>query len=168
MAEVFDELDETMLVLGTPGSGKTPMMAELARELLRRATTDSQKPIPVVLMLSSWTLHRERLDAWIVRELVDRYRIRHDQARNLLNTDQLILLLDGLDEVAKNDQPKCVIAINNFRAERGVTNALWCAAAPPSTNSCGSRCGPTARSPSSPSPGSKSRTSSPVPATRWP
>lgn len=40
MAEVFDELDETMLVLGAPGSGKTTMMLELVRELLQCAHTD--------------------------------------------------------------------------------------------------------------------------------
>jgi hypothetical protein len=58
MADVFDELDQTTLVLGVPGSGKTTMMLELARELLQRANTDSQHPIPVVLTLSSWALRR--------------------------------------------------------------------------------------------------------------
>jgi hypothetical protein len=104
MAEVFDELDETMLVLGTPGSGKTTMMLELARELLRRANTDSQHPIPVVLTLSSWALRQEPLGDWIVRKLAARYRIPTAQARLWLNADRLVPLLDGLDEVAEEHQ----------------------------------------------------------------
>jgi hypothetical protein len=46
MAEVFDELDQTTLVLGEPGSGKTTMTLELAPELLQQAITDSQPPSP--------------------------------------------------------------------------------------------------------------------------
>jgi hypothetical protein len=126
MAEVFDELDKTILVLGAPGSGKTTMMLELVRELLQRAITDSQHPIPVVLTLSSWTLPREPLGDWIVRELAVRYEIPTAQARTWLNTDQLIPLLDGLDEVAEKQQPACVMAINNFRAQRGTTRIVVC------------------------------------------
>ena len=126
MSNVFDELDQTALVLGAPGSGKTTMMLELARELLRRASTDSQHPIPVVLTLSSWALRQEPLDDWIVRELAVRYEIPALQARNWLNTDQLIPLLDGLDEVAEEHQQACAKAINDFRTERGATRMVVC------------------------------------------
>ena len=126
MAEVFDELDKTMLVLGAPGSGKTTMMLELARELLQRAGTDAAHPIPVVLTLSSWALSPEPLGDWIVHELATRYQIPTAQARLWLHADQLIPLLDGLDEVAEKHQQACVAAINDFRAERGATRLLAC------------------------------------------
>ncbi len=126
MAEMFDKLDKTILVLGEPGSGKTTMMLELARELLQRANTDVGHPIPVVLILSSWALRQEPLGDWIVRELAAKYEIPAPQARTWLNTDQLVPLLDGLDEVAEEHQQACVAAINDFRAERGVTRIVVC------------------------------------------
>lgn len=102
------------------------MMLELTRELLRRAGTDAAHPIPVVLTLSSWALRREPLDDWIVRELAVRYEIPAPQARRWLDSDQLVPLLDGLDEVAEEHQPACVTAINDFRAQRGVTRIVVC------------------------------------------
>jgi predicted NACHT family NTPase len=105
---------------------KTTMMLELARELLQRANADSQHPIPVVLTLSSWAVRREPLGDWIVRELTARYKISTAQARLWLNTDQLIPLLDGLDEVAEEHQQACVTSINDFRAERGITHIVVC------------------------------------------
>jgi hypothetical protein len=126
MVEVFNELDETMLVRGASGSGKTAMMLELLRELLQRANTDSHHPIPVVLTLSSWALRREPLGDWIIRELATRYKISTVQAQIWLNTDQLAPLLDGLDEVAEEHQQACVTAINDFRAQRGATRIVVC------------------------------------------
>jgi DNA replication protein DnaC len=38
---VFDDCDESLLILGAAGAGKTVMLAELARELLDRAERDT-------------------------------------------------------------------------------------------------------------------------------
>jgi hypothetical protein len=52
---VFDDCDESLLILDAAGAGKTVMLAELARELLDRAERDMSLPIPAPPHLSTWT-----------------------------------------------------------------------------------------------------------------
>lgn len=52
---VFDQLGGGLLILGQPGAGKTMLLLELARDLIRRAQRDPSQPIPIVLNLSSWS-----------------------------------------------------------------------------------------------------------------
>ena len=54
MRTIFDQFDQTLLLLGAPGSGKTTLLLELARDLIERAENDSDHPMPVVFNLSSW------------------------------------------------------------------------------------------------------------------
>lgn len=120
---VFDDLDHTMLVLGAPGAGKTTMLLELLRDLLAVAATDDRdrEPIPVMLNLTSWTQRQESLDEWVIREVSDRYQVSRRHVRNWLAADELLLVLDGLDEVAATHRQACVEAINEFRAAHGAT-----------------------------------------------
>jgi eukaryotic-like serine/threonine-protein kinase len=53
ISAVFDELDMALLILGVPGTGKTTLLLELARDLLDRAEWEAMHPIPVVFNLSS-------------------------------------------------------------------------------------------------------------------
>src|SRR5216117_3659509 len=40
MIEIFDEMNGAMLILGEPGSGKTTMLLELARDCISRGRQD--------------------------------------------------------------------------------------------------------------------------------
>ena len=44
--DVFDQMNQRMLILGEPGAGKTTLLLELARELIKRAdeNADSAQP----------------------------------------------------------------------------------------------------------------------------
>jgi len=57
MLEIFDSIGmgRSLLILGAPGSGKTTMLLELARQLIARAREDVTYPIPMVFNLASWT-----------------------------------------------------------------------------------------------------------------
>lgn len=115
MAATFDKLGKSLLILGASGSGKTTRLLELTRNLLDRADRDANHPIPVVFHLSFWGAQHPPLAAWLVDELVKRYRVRRKLARAWVDDEQILPLLDGLDEVALEHREACVEEINAFR-----------------------------------------------------
>ncbi|WP_427896594.1 NACHT domain-containing protein [Kribbella sp. GL6] len=129
IATVFDNLEDSMLILGAPGAGKTTMLLNLARRLSAQAQTDEQQPIPVVVDLAGWstqTSHRTDDDPndsallagfvqWLLYELNDRYRIPPGVGRTWLRAGRLALLLDGLDEIAEPDRPKLEPVLEELR-----------------------------------------------------
>ena len=110
--EVFEETKRQLLILGEPGSGKTTMLLELARELIDLAQEDNQQPIPVLVDLSSWKDPKQSIFEWLLGELKLKYGLRADLATEYLKQNQLLPLLDGLDEVATGKQKTCAVAIN--------------------------------------------------------
>jgi predicted NACHT family NTPase len=101
------------LILGTPGSGKTTTLLELARELVNRSKNDANQPIPVLFNLSRKD-DRQSIAQWLVTELKDKYGVRKDIGQNCLNEHDLLPLLDGLDELEPIRQEKCIRSINQF------------------------------------------------------
>jgi hypothetical protein len=112
IVEVFEEFDRRLLVLGSPGAGKTILLLQLARRLLNDADHLIDAPIPVVLNLSSWAARRLPLDEWLVEDLGAVYQVPARVARDWVERQQLLLLLDGLDEVAAEHRAACVESIN--------------------------------------------------------
>lgn len=113
--QVFDEIDQALLILGEPGSGKTTMLLELARDTIARAERDPTLPIPAVFNLSSWA--NRPIVEWLIDELKVKYLIPKKIARPWVENDELFPLLDGLDEVALERREACVQAINQFRQQ---------------------------------------------------
>lgn len=124
--DVFDRMNGKLLILGDPGSGKTTLLLELARDLLRRADHDDQHPIPVVLNLSSWPVSQKPLVDWLVDELNSKYQAPKRTAKSWVDNDELLLLLDGLDEVDSRRRNACVEAINVYRQEHGFVDVVVC------------------------------------------
>jgi hypothetical protein len=114
--QVFDEMNRALLILGEPGSGKTTMLLELARDTIARAEQDLIQPIPVVFNLSSWADPKQSIADWLVQELHDKYDVHKKITRSWIDSDDLLLLLDGLDEVKAERRETCVKAINDFRS----------------------------------------------------
>ena len=112
IATIFD-MTGLLLILGEPGSGKTTTLLELAENLIDRARSDAKERIPFVLSLSSWK-RKHSLKEWIYLELAQRYDVPLRLAEAWLQSDYLIPLLDGLDEVQTALQPDCVAAINAY------------------------------------------------------
>ena len=126
---IFQEQSgNTLLILGEPGSGKTLTLLDLAQELLEETeeADDLGTPIPVVFNLSSWASKRRTLEEWLVDELKRTYSVPNKTAQRWLDEDTLILLLDGLDEVAQAQRKDCVEAINKYRQEHGLTGIAVC------------------------------------------
>jgi hypothetical protein len=124
----FDELGtgRTLLILGDPGSGKTILLLEIAKELIERANRDISLPIPVVFNLSSWTSRKHRFIGWLIQELNVRFQIPKVQGNTWIKEQQLLLLLDGLDEVRQELRDYCVQEINQFSQRYGLTEIIVC------------------------------------------
>src|SRR5262249_5912187 len=124
--QIFEHMGGALLILGAPGAGKTTLLLELARDLMGRAEGDENHPIPVVFNLSSWGIKRQPLKNWLVEEPNPRYDVPKKTAQAWADTDALLLLLDGLDEVAPDHRNACVEAINEYRLERGFVSLAVC------------------------------------------
>jgi eukaryotic-like serine/threonine-protein kinase len=117
----FDTLGEgrTLLILGEPGSGKTTTLLELARNLVTRAEQDIGQLIPVVFNLSSWVSEKQNVCDWLVKELNTKYQVPKKVGQTWANKQQLLLLLDGLDEVQAEYREGLIDALNAFHQEYG-------------------------------------------------
>ncbi|WP_407892415.1 NACHT domain-containing protein [Scytonema sp. NUACC26] len=116
----------SLLILGEPGSGKTTTLLELARDLLQEAELDINQPIPVVFNLSAWVNENITIADWLVRELNTKYQVSKEIGKTWIKNQQLLLLLDGLDEVLAERRDVCVEAINKFCREYGETEIVVC------------------------------------------
>lgn len=104
-----------LLLLGEPGSGKTTAILGIARALFDEAEIDDLRSIPVVLNLASWRSDDGTLGSWISKELNVNHCIPCHLSEGWIAAEDIVLLLDGLDEVPVPDRAACVRAINHFR-----------------------------------------------------
>jgi hypothetical protein len=94
-----------LVVLGAPGSGKSVYLMLMALEMLERPAP-GDFAVPIILPLGSWN-PKSSPDIWawiesrIVREYPNIFRTRHDAQilHQLLQTSQILPMLDGLDEM---------------------------------------------------------------------
>lgn len=119
--DLFDQIGaaRSLLILGGPGSGKTVALLELTRDLIVRAEQDINHLMPVVFNLSSWSVKRSAIADWVVEELKTKYGVLKPIGQRWVKEQQLLLLLDGLDEVQPQYQEKCIAALNAFHQDYG-------------------------------------------------
>ena len=128
VTEVFQQMGtgQTLLILGEPGSGKTITLLKLAQSLIERTEKDLSQPIPVVFNLSSWTIKQQAINEWLIEQLFDRYEVDKSFGETWIREQQLILFLDGLDEVKAEFRNDCVRELNKFTKSHGITEIVVC------------------------------------------
>lgn len=122
---IFGESGQPMLIQGGAGAGKTTTLLHLAEALLEEVE-DEPRPTPVVFNLSSWGNSSHSVEEWLVQELTERYHMPKEVSRKWVMNDELLLLLDGLDEVAADRRDPCVRAINTFRQAHPIGMVICC------------------------------------------
>ncbi|MEV6304830.1 Clp protease N-terminal domain-containing protein [Actinoplanes sp. NPDC051861] len=140
LMEIFDDenTQRRLLVVGDPGSGKTTQMLQLAEALLERPDA-----APVVLPLSTgrWratpsSVPHDRDDkalaeftGWLVKEIATRYDVPRRRVQSWVEDENspLILLLDGLDEIADgNERNRCAATLALVRRRLTVGMVVSC------------------------------------------
>jgi hypothetical protein len=114
--QIYEEMGQgrTLLILGEPGAGKSIALLQLAQRLIERSEQNLRLPLPVVFNLSAWAKDQKAIDDWLVDELREKYQVPKSLSQPWIKEQQLILLLDGLDEVKEEYRNDCVRALNDF------------------------------------------------------
>lgn len=112
--EAFDRARGRLLLLGSSGAGKSTALTDLARGAADRALRDRCQPMPVKVELAGWP-GGPKLERWLIAEISEKYGFDKRRVGSWLAEDALLLLLDGLDDVAAERRRACVEAINAFR-----------------------------------------------------
>src|SRR5919199_1603938 len=125
---IYEEMGQgrTLLILGEPGAGKTIALLQLAQRLIERSEQNLRLPMPVVFNLSSWAKERKKIVDWLIDELREKYQVPKSLSEPWITNQQLILLLDGLDEVKEDYRNDCVRALNEFIAVFPQTEMAVC------------------------------------------
>jgi hypothetical protein len=130
--ELFEKRGR-LLIIGSPGAGKTVLLLKLALHLIAKAQSDANQPLPVIFNLASWSPEYARFDDWLKAVLLQGYGLSADFAATMLREGRIVFLLDGLDELARNEEPdvaagirqECLTALNLSLSD-GATNAVIC------------------------------------------
>jgi hypothetical protein len=116
IAEVYEQAAHELLILGEPGAGKSTLLYQLGLHLVEQAERDETFPLPIILPLSSWAVKRRPLQEWMEEQLSSPlYGIPHQIGQQWIQSEQILPLLDGLDEMEASAQASCIDAINYYR-----------------------------------------------------
>ena len=126
LLDIFDRVDNSLVITGDIGSGKSTTLWLLTRSLWDRANHTQDAPIPVLLDMQTWLNKKQPLIEWIVEQLLDKYSVPIRIGQAWVESDALALMVDGLDSIPKEHLGKCVRYIDDFREKHGLCHIAIC------------------------------------------
>ncbi|MBE9113593.1 ATP-binding protein, partial [Nodosilinea sp. LEGE 07298] len=114
-----DGIDGRLLILGEAGVGKTHTLLAVGDLLLKRGG-----PVPVLLDVSAWA--GETMREWLIATLWREYRVAKTTAANWIDQAQLMLLVDGFDNLPTPQQRKFAAALEALLRTNPNQTALLC------------------------------------------
>jgi NACHT domain len=123
-----------LLIIGSPGSGKTVLLLTLAEYLAAKAEADSSEALPVILNLDSWSGDYNTFHDWVSAMLTRGYGLSSEFAGELLANRRIVFLLDGLDELARNEPTEiaaqiraaCLAAVDDVLYDGTISVVICC------------------------------------------
>lgn len=125
LLDAFNQSGQQMVILGADGGGKTTALLQIAEEL-SEPNEEGIQLVPVVFNLATWSNKFPRLLNWLIHELIETYHMPKEAAQTWIQNNELLVLLDGLDEVAEAQRVSCVWEINEFHQNHAVGIAVTC------------------------------------------
>ena len=116
------EQEGRLLIVGNAGVGKTVLLLKLANDLFNQADISKEESFPVIFNLASWSEDYKDFKDWLIAMLNTGEGLSKDFAEKLLDDEKIIFFLDGLDELARNEekavaeeiQAKCLDSLNKY------------------------------------------------------
>jgi hypothetical protein len=114
-----DDIAGKLLILGTPGAGKTTALLSLAEQLVVGALDQPKTVIPVLFELSTWRKDNQSIRDWLIEQLYDQHggNRRAKLSEQWLDQQVLLPLMDGLDELGYERQKECTQKLQEFAAQ---------------------------------------------------
>jgi DNA-binding SARP family transcriptional activator len=103
-----------VLILGAPASGKTTLLLKLIEQMMSFRAANSSHAIPIILNAATWGQKGTSLEEWILSELDYRYDIPKQVGKSLLKEQQLIIFIDGVDEIGRDSTQSFFVSANEF------------------------------------------------------
>lgn len=115
LVAVVPAMNQPLLILGGPGTGKTGLLVRLTLELARQITHERA---PVLLPVSGWDPGTANVNTWLMEQLVEAYPFLANPRRfggtllpALLRRGLVLPLLDGLDELPERRRVEALAGI---------------------------------------------------------
>ena len=99
-----------LLIIGEPGAGKSILLLRFGLNLIELAEKDHDFPIPILLDLKSWKDNNQTFQDWLEMNLPfisGSFTLSRTNAKVLAESNNLLLLLDGFDEIGEQYRNSC-------------------------------------------------------------
>ena len=106
-----------LLILGEPGAGKSILMLRFGLKLIEEAKKDVNFPIPIILDLVTWKQDHQTFELWLEQNLPyigGSFAISKEESRELVESNSILILLDGFDEIQEQYRNSCMEKLHVF------------------------------------------------------